>query len=350
MHIQQVSCKNFQNHKELSLDLSHDLNFIIGQSDIGKSAVRRMIQWCALNKPDGDGFRTYNSKETSVKIDTDEGFVVRTRSNSKNDYETPFGLSTKIGKTIPDDVRKVLPLDDINFQSQHDSPFLISLNQTEIGRKLSEFVDLDIMEELQRRVKSELTNITKTINTLGQEQFVAEKELEKLPDIDEVELSAKKINTLSDNIDRIGGEISALDVFISELAGVEAKLQNLPDYDKLIEKVNKLIASATNINKINNKKETLIAIIGSISNAVSEIKRKEQCLTLLEKVNNLLRRNENLDRKESDINSLDIRILDYKKISNLIKEQINEIARTERELKELLSVCPLCGRSDVYSN
>ena len=55
-YLKQITLKNFQSHKDSTIQLDRGLNAIIGPSDSGKSAIIRAIKWVLYNEPSGDFF------------------------------------------------------------------------------------------------------------------------------------------------------------------------------------------------------------------------------------------------------------------------------------------------------
>jgi len=66
--IKQLTIKNFQSHKKTKLEFSDGVNIIIGQSDSGKTAIIRALNWVVNNKPSGDSFRSHWGGDTNVEI------------------------------------------------------------------------------------------------------------------------------------------------------------------------------------------------------------------------------------------------------------------------------------------
>ena len=56
--IKQINIKNFQSHKDSTLEFSEDVTAIVGLNNHGKSVVFRALQKCIRDIPNGTSFIT----------------------------------------------------------------------------------------------------------------------------------------------------------------------------------------------------------------------------------------------------------------------------------------------------
>ena len=84
--IKSIHLKNFQSHKDTLIEFDQGVNVIVGQSDVGKSAILRAIAWVCTNKPSGDEFISSWADSTSIKIKTDNCTVIREKGKGVNQY------------------------------------------------------------------------------------------------------------------------------------------------------------------------------------------------------------------------------------------------------------------------
>jgi exonuclease SbcC len=70
--IDSLSIQNFQSHEKTELEFDEGINIIIGQSDSGKSAILRALNWVVNNKPNGEAFKSNWGGDTKVKIIIEE--------------------------------------------------------------------------------------------------------------------------------------------------------------------------------------------------------------------------------------------------------------------------------------
>ena len=152
-----IEIKNFQSHKDTMIDFDKGINSICGESDNGKTAIIRAIRWVIENRPLGtDKLNSFWNKdfkeEMSVKLYTENGWVQRIRTKDRNGYTictdgTPVELSA-VGTDVPQEVKDFLKVNDINFQYQFDSPYLISMSSGEASKYLNNIIHLDSIDSM----------------------------------------------------------------------------------------------------------------------------------------------------------------------------------------------------------
>jgi hypothetical protein len=150
--IRSVLIRNFQAHKRIKLDFDPGVNSIVGPSDVGKSAVLRAIRWVVFNRPLGEAFIRDGATSCLVRIETDEGRVVRNRDDGTNGYRLGKQVLLASRGEVPDVVSSVLRLSDVNFQWQHDGPFWFCNTAGDVSRQLNTIVDLSLMDDVLSRL------------------------------------------------------------------------------------------------------------------------------------------------------------------------------------------------------
>lgn len=87
IYIKKVELNNFQSHDYTEMKFDRGLNVILGNSDVGKTAILRAIKWALYNEPKGDYFIRQGERDVSVKVVFSNGVVVqRKKTPSKNSY------------------------------------------------------------------------------------------------------------------------------------------------------------------------------------------------------------------------------------------------------------------------
>jgi len=113
-------------HKDTMIPFSPGVNDLIGDSDTGKSAVMKALDWCIFNNPSGDEYVSWwaGKEPTSVEIGIDGRKVIRKRTKSSNTYqidkEEPYHA---FGQGVPEDVQKIFNIQSINIHRQPDAHF-----------------------------------------------------------------------------------------------------------------------------------------------------------------------------------------------------------------------------------
>lgn len=153
MKITALRLQNFQKHRAKIIRFEPGLNLIVGPSDHGKSAVFRALRWLALHGT-GTGLTTHGENTMRVGAQTPELTIMRYRQAKKNGYKIGDMDYNAVGTTQPEEIRQALRLSEINFQGQHDPPFLLGLTPGQVARELNKIVDLEAIDTILSRIKS----------------------------------------------------------------------------------------------------------------------------------------------------------------------------------------------------
>jgi len=296
--IKSISTKNFQSHKDTTLELSSGVNIIIGPSDSGKTAILRFINWVINNKPLGKAFQSTWGKLTEAKIRIDDKEISRIKSPNKNyykltGYKEPF---EGFNKDVPVEISKTLNILPINIQSQHDGPFLLSKSPPEIARYLNTIVGLD-------KIDIALSNIAST-------------------------LKEEKAELANNKLDKSGyeEELKGL-VWLNKAEGELAALEQLD-----LESKNTL----KEINGIIDISKTIVDIDDRISKAKSILKYKRA-------VDNLIKEQDNIKELEKKLNSLHIITQTITNTEDKLRFREQSLSQTKKIFKkEMPRICPLC--------
>ena len=161
--LEQLSIFDFQGHAKLTLKFDKRVTTIIGPSDAGKSAIIRALRWICLNKPSGMEFIRHGSKTARAQLKADGHVIRRLRSKNDNQYLLDGDPFLAFRDDVPPDIQKVLGVDEINFQGQHDAPFWLALSPPEVSRRLNSIIDLSIIDNTLNEVASQLRKAKTTL-------------------------------------------------------------------------------------------------------------------------------------------------------------------------------------------
>ena len=244
MRFESILLRNFQAHEELEVPLGAGITTITGATDVGKSAVLRALRWACLNDFAGDDFIRDGAKEASAIVTVRHGkdtFTIercKTGRSSGNLYFLGKEEFKAFGMGVPDAIAKILSVNEINFQGQHDSPFWFTMSAPEVSRQLNRVIDLSVIDTslgyIVGRVKQARDEKNITEERLKQAREELEElerqeariqEFDKLLDLDE---DWKDIDEDCDRVERFINAIQAYD-----LENLTAKAEDLEDlYDK----------------------------------------------------------------------------------------------------------------------
>ena len=274
-----IEIKNFQSHKDTMIDFDKGINSICGESDNGKTAIIRAIRWVIENRPLGtDKLNSFWNKdfkeEMSVKLYTENGWVQRIRTKDRNGYTictdgTPVELSA-VGTDVPQEVKDFLKVNDINFQYQFDSPYLISMSSGEASKYLNNIIHLDSIDSMmsvaegnKRTISSEQKVVDKDISDL-------EREIKNTEWVEEAEQIYHRIEKYDEVIDKKSSEMAELDneiiqrenlkiIDLTEPKKLIAEIESIdiPDVSELDEEIKSYELENEKILKLNREREEL---------------------------------------------------------------------------------------------
>jgi len=351
-----LEIRNYESHKKTILNFHPGVNVIVGDNDIGKSALFRIIEWIWKNRPLDLGFRPKGIDPKEITRGTlglmDGNVITKERSNSINRYiinnEKPL---TGFDKKVPDEVIKLLNMDDINIQPQMSSFFLLSNSSGEVARYLNNITNLDDIDVVQAYVKKEKNQIsTKLLNkkiNLG----VLE---EQLGDFDLIDFYENKIQELED-LEKKSNQLKNVKRQVEDISrNINIKIKSLSKYKDFylyknkVEKLEKLykgykkrddiLKDYNLLIKKDRKAHKLLSIYKTISKNNSKVIELSE---LYEKSKEIIQKKYMVKERCDDIHNIINQLAYKKKVLKTIKNNLKEY--NEKYNVMMGDECPLCG-------
>ncbi len=258
--INEISITNFQSHKDTKLELDKGVNCITGSSNSGKTSVLRALYWLVYNRPGGTPFASHwiledekLKKDIFVSITKDNKYMSRLRSKDVNEYYfVPIGDETidfkgdtfkALRSEVPEEIKQVLNLSDVNIQKQMDAPFLLSDSAGEVARFLNKIVKLDIIDVMLKSVESKKRKNRTDISNAEEDTERLKDNLEDYVWIDEAEKLVNRLECIEIKSEKYKAEEKSLndDCFVYNFTIDELnKTKNIDECFKLIDKIEEL--------------------------------------------------------------------------------------------------------------
>ena len=232
--IQKLSIENFQSHKNTQLVFDPGVNVIVGASDSGKTAIIRALRWVTWNRPSGDSFRSSWGGDTRVEVSLDNTSVIR-KKGTGNEYEANDIRFQAFGADVPEEVRSILNLNEINLQSQFDQPFLLTSSPGEVANHFNKIAHLDKINtsiKLVQRWSGEIEQSIKTDSRLLQK---AEEDLEEFTFLAKAEIELEVLEHMQ----------SELTQFTNAKVRLQQIIKSVHQTKELIESKSELIPAET---------------------------------------------------------------------------------------------------------
>lgn len=332
--LNKIILKNWQKHDFLELDFNPNINVITGLTDTGKSCIFRAMEWvCGVSDTSEKDYRREGTNETSVKMFLNNGYQVeKIRSDSLNRYIlSKDGIDQvfdAVNKDVPDEIRKVLPIENIeidgqsinlNFASQANLNFIFDENiKASFRSKLfNKFTGNEFIDKLFKHLNKESLSLSKKIKASENTLSIQEKEL----------VTLKKESEDLSNVLTIVKDLQ------SELNG------NMEIYQILSDLVEQKLKSDTELKETQEKLQNVILV-----NAETIIKTKE----LIDKYSNILSLKSKFDEISKNIDQLlQTKIQTVEVNWNELKEKVNQYyaiqdlnslySSTSKQIDEILS-------------
>ncbi len=300
--IKDLGLTNFRSHKKTTLNFHEGVNVIVGDNSAGKTNLARALNWIINNKPSGDSFRSHWGGETKVTLQIDDQEITRQKTKSSNEYLIGYKgdlYSFKaFGQDIPEDISKGLNFSSINFQKQHDSPFLLGETPGSVARYLNEIINNKKIDSSQAYIKQKLRKKTIQIDIILRAVEENREDLKKYKWVKEVEIDIISAEKIDNDITDLK---TKQDFIIETLESIDEIKQEQKEHNKIL--------------KYEEDVEGFFEICSQVEKKESQYSRLELLL-------------ESVEREDT-------------RISGLKKVRIN----LETRLKNITPViCPLCGR------
>ena len=197
--IERLELVDFESHKNTVVDFSQGLNIITGNSDAGKSSLLRALRFVLNNEPGGEDFINFNADACTVKLYMDNHEIVRRkgRANKVNEYMLDGKVLKAFGQGVPDEVKAVTGLTEVNAEWQFDRrPFLLAETGGFVASKLNEIVNLELIDYSLKNIGSTRRDNNQKLETTKEQYEQMQPRIDKYNWIPKAKL---KLETIKQN-------------------------------------------------------------------------------------------------------------------------------------------------------
>ena len=330
---QRIEIRNFQSHKHTDIDFNKGINVLCGESDNGKTAVIRAIRWVCENRPLGTDKLNSNwnkkfKEKMSVKLFLDNDvWVERIRSKDRNGYSYfKDGKQVDLdatGTDVPQIIKDLLCVSDVNFQFQMDPPYLLSMSSGEASRYLNQIIHLDSIDSMLSVADSHKRQISSEQKVVEKDIVDYRKKVESLSWLDEANAIQKRIDKYNEILEKNEAEQISL---VKSIAAYKENENSFVDFSEQ----NDLINEIENIN---------LQDFSIIERQIQQFKNCENEIIDFTQQKKLI----------EEIESITISDYSYfEKSQNDFRSILYELEEYEDEMKEcedmLPDVCPYCNQ------
>jgi exonuclease SbcC len=283
--IKQIRLKNFESHKDTTIDLHNQTNAIIGESDSGKSAIIRAVYWVVFNRPSGDSFCSIWDNDTSVSIVLENDHTIERRKTSKeNLYIVNNKKLEGFGQNVPEEISNVLNMGSLNFQTQFDPHFLLPpVSPGKVAEKLNKVINLEVIGKTQYNINSSLKEIKKELSFKESNITDLKKEKRELLWVKKAGIDLEEIETKQNELDSLNNLKNKIANNLHEYEIVNEEIKKLKYIDKAEQDIANLLELKNEVEKHIKEKNKIQDIIDELNEIQEEVLTVSNNLTELEK-------------------------------------------------------------------
>lgn len=341
--ISSVHIKNFQSHKDTEFNFHNGVNVIIGSSDCGKSAIIRALRWVLNNSPSGDAFRSHWGGDTEVKLKIQDDEVIRKKTNKDNLYSLNGNDLKAIGMDVPDEIRQVLNMGEINVQGQLDSSFLLSKSPGQVAQHFNKIANLEQIDTSISNVNSAITKLKQRIQSNEERKLTAEESLKQYDWLEKFEAEVEVLEEMERDIENMVKKRYLLISLCNDIRRLERDIKQNEAWLVVESDVVKSI-------KLIRQKEGLTTSLVNIEEYENELEKYKSLLAIESIVNAALRLHTILEEKKEEKKSLTNIINSLNALQTEEKTMNEKLIKMQKRFKENMpDICPLCESQIIRS-
>ncbi len=338
---------NFQSHKDTVLEFDKGVNCITGSSDSGKTAVLRALNWLVNNSPSATPFASHwilnEKKELDGMVNISVDDIIRKRTDKVNCYilaSDEVQTFDTLKGNVPEEIKKILNLSEVNIQKQMDAPFLLSKSAGEVARFLNKIVKLDIIDVMLKSIESKKRKNRTGITNAEEDTERLKDNLEDYVWIDEAEKLVNRLECIEIKSEKYKAEKICLkdDCFVYYFTIDELnKTKNIDECFELIDKIEGLFKKQERKQGV---KDYFLESHAKYYKYKIDIKQTEH----LKEAEKLVVELEQIDLEIYD-SYQDREMLESGMEKIIVLKKENSFLGKEIEIleKQLPDICPICG-------
>ena len=243
--IKTIHLENFMAHKATSIELSPGVTVITGPNNIGKSAIVEAIRYLVYNPAPKNVIR-HGAKKAVVRLELDSGEIITWQRQDKNasyaifrpgqedgEAQVPPEEYHKFGRTIPDDVRALLRLEqvetdteniDIHLGNQRQPIFLLDRPGSHAAGFFAASTEADYLLKMQQALKARIEQAKKDRKRLDAELAAMARQLGQYEPLDDLEVKISRAEAFYAAILETDRQLPHLEESIKQIQHRQAQL------------------------------------------------------------------------------------------------------------------------------
>ena len=338
-----LQIQNFQSHENTLLEFDPGVNVIVGSSDSGKTAILRALRWLLTNRPGGDSFRSNWGGDTIVNLHTEEGIIKRSKTAKDNMYVLNNQEFKAMGMDVPEEVKLLLNMNEVNLQGQLDAPFLLSNSSGEVAQYFNQIIQLDVIDIGRKNIEKWYRQLESQIHYKESEKERLENTLPQYEHLAKFEIDIESIEGLEERQKQIGVRIGKIKQWISSYETIQNSLEEYSEILLLEKPVNNLIELFQQKKEQERKKINLQELINSYGKIQNQLDKNNEIISSEKQVHiimSLYTQQKETQKQESALSQI---LTSFERKKETIKEKEIEIVKMQKIFVEYMpDICPLC--------
>jgi len=364
--IESLSIQNFESHKKTSLTFSPGVNYIVGLSDHGKSGIIRALRWLIWNRPLGDAFCSHWGGDTKVSLtipnstsfnSIDNHITIIREKGTENTYEllglTDMGarIYKAFNTDIPEEIQKILNINEINSQFQLDRHFLLSASPGEVAQHFNKVAHLNVIDNGLQTIQKWTKQVAQDITAKEGLLLDLEEKIKGYAYLDELEAWIETIEDLEKKQNGLRkNKIKLADTLLG-IGNTQEKIIACSKPLQIEKEVNLGLALYLKKNKEQSKKEKLSQIL-SESAAIQKRSRQLKPIIKLEpavnKIIELTGKAKTLSKTKTALYNL---LAEMKRTQQKTSEAKTNLEKMKKQFNDAMpDICPLCEAPKDWYN
>jgi len=333
--IKEMLIKNFEIHDFLRVKLDPHITSITGATDTGKSSALRAFFWLVTNRPLGDSFIRDENKDTFVGIKTDKGTVSRKKGKGINIYKINGQTLEAFGASVPDEVKKFLNMEELNFQFQFDAPYWFHISPGEVSKQLNQIVDLEIIDTTLYKLSSKVRQGNTEVKLSQKHLDETETLLKQMAFVKPMVKEYKQLEKMETRIEKGRSYFNSLAISIKDIGKYSLKAKTLGEAH----------SEGQKLVKIGNQYKNTALKVKTLSNLLENLEKdmiiSEAVIPDIKPLISITNKYKKAKRFYKELSKCIDKIILEKKI---VCQKEKELSSKKRKLRKMIGkTCPLCG-------
>ena len=263
MSLLQIHLRNFQSIRSAAIPVGR-LTVVVGESNIGKSALVRALALLARNGP-STGLVRQGEEHLTVAAVFSGGTGIQIRRGARlSEYKLVKvggggGVFTKCGVNVPAEITKYwslasTDLGELSFAGQHDPPFLLSQPASGVARQISAITNAHLLSDAVRETNRRRLEASQAVRSFQRE---ADECREQLTAVADLKARRSRLEACREALTQaeaatsasvaLGAVLTRSDALHEEIARLEAVTGPSNELKKLVEEADNLVGAVAKV-------------------------------------------------------------------------------------------------------